>query len=181
LKSRSWVFFFVLVSTLILDQVVKAWARGAMPEGGSLRGLPWPGVFEFKLTYNMGVAFGLFQGAGVYLAPIAIVIAVAAAWYSVKHPHESSISHVAMGLLASGALGNLYDRVAHGKVTDMFYARIIDFPVFNIADACITVATGLLIFIWWREAVNPPEAATQAPAQAATTDPSAESQQTVPE
>ena len=65
-----------------------------------------------------------------------------------------------MGLLASGALGNLYDRVVNGRVTDMFYARIIDFPVFNVADSCITVATVLLILIWWKESAKQKESAT---------------------
>jgi signal peptidase II len=154
-RNHVWIFFTVLTATLALDQVVKAWARGAMNEGGSLRGLPWPGVFEFKLTYNEGVAFGFFQGAGRLLSPVAIAIAVGAAWYSMKHSKEGALTHIAMALLASGALGNLYDRLVFHKVTDMFYARFIDFPVFNIADSCITVATVMLIGIWWREAVKP--------------------------
>jgi signal peptidase II len=155
LKSRIWIFVWVLIGTLILDQVVKGWAREAMAEGQYIA-LPWPGVFELKLTYNQGVAFGMMQGMGKFLAPIAIAIAIGAGWYSFKHPTEGALSHVAMGLLASGALGNLYDRLFNPKgVTDMFYLRIIDFPVFNIADACITVATCLLIIIWWREAMQP--------------------------
>jgi signal peptidase II len=134
-----------------------------MPESGSLHGLPWPGIFEFKLTFNEGVAFGLFQGAGKFLAPVAIAIALGAGWYAVKHPQESVMSQVAMGLLASGALGNLYDRMFLGRVTDMFWIRIIDFPVFNIADACITFATILLILIWWQDAMHSksPSAAPQ--------------------
>jgi len=132
--------------------MVKGWARGAMSEGGSIA-LPWPGVFELKLTYNEGVAFGFLKGLGVFLSPIAIAISLGACWYSLKHPKEGAASHIAMGLLASGALGNLIDRLFRGRVTDMFYARIIDFPVFNVADSCITVATVLLILIWWREAL----------------------------
>ncbi|MEZ0324402.1 MAG: signal peptidase II [Fimbriimonas sp.] len=155
MKNRSWIFFAVLFGTYALDMLVKAWARGAMPEGGSLHGLPWPGIFEFKLTYNEGVAFGLFQGSGRFLAPVAIAIAIGAGWYAVKHPKEGTITQVAMGLLASGALGNLYDRMFLGRVTDMFWIRLIDFPVFNIADTCITFATILLIVIWWRDAMRP--------------------------
>ena len=156
MKSHRWVFAVVLASTLVLDQVVKAWARGAMNEGGSVRALPWPGVFEFKLQYNEGVAFGLMQGMGKWLAPVAIAIALGAAWYSFKHPKEGVWSHVAMALLASGALGNLYDRLFDPRgVTDMFWIRIIDFPVFNIANACITASTILLILIWWRDALKP--------------------------
>jgi signal peptidase II len=64
-----------------------------------------------------------------------------------------------MGLLAAGALGNLFDRVAFGKVTDMFYFRAINFPVFNVADACITIAAGLLIYLWTVEALAKPKPA----------------------
>jgi signal peptidase II len=153
-RSLFWIFFVVASITLILDQMVKAWARGAMPEGGSYRGLPWPGVFEFKLTYNEGVAFGFLQGAGTLLSPVAIGIAIGSCWYAYKHSKEGATTQIAMGLLASGALGNLYDRLVNHRVTDMFYARFIDFPVFNIADSCITVATILLIIIWWKDALK---------------------------
>lgn len=136
--------------TLALDQATKAWARNTFVEHQS-PGFPWPGVFELTLTYNKGIAFGMLQGAGVFLAPIAVAIAVAAWMYSHRNDSDGPLSHTAMALLASGALGNLYDRIALGKVTDLFWFRLINFPVFNIADACITVAAGLLIIKWSRE------------------------------
>lgn len=146
------LFCAIFVGGLALDQWVKAWVRGAMPERGGLGGKPWPGVFELTLTYNQGIAFGMFNGFGKFLSPVAIVIACGAIWYSLKHQEESWPSHVAMGLMASGALGNLIDRVWRSKVTDMFWFRAIDFPVFNVADACITVSVCILVLIWWREA-----------------------------
>jgi len=106
---------------------------------------PWPGVFEITLSYNKGVAFGMLQGFGVYMAPIAIVIAIITALYSYRNPKESMWVHVALSLIASGAVGNLYDRLVLGRVTDMFYFRLIDFPVFNVADSCITVGTAILL------------------------------------
>ena len=141
-------FYVVLLATILLDQLVKYWVRGAIPEMGSIAGKPWPGVFELTLTYNKGIAFGMFNGKGALLAPIAIVIAGGAALYSLKHKEEGWTSHLAMSLLASGAIGNLIDRIFAGKVTDMFWFRLINFPVFNIADSCITIATILLIGIW---------------------------------
>ena len=165
--KRPWIFFLVLITTLLLDQFVKAWVRGSLAEGASLPGMPWPNVFDIKLTYNEGVAFGFLQGQGKFLAPVAVAIAIGAGWYSLKHPKEGLMSHLAMGLLASGALGNLYDRVVYGRVTDMFYVRLIDFPVFNVADSCITVATVLLVIIWWREAMKPKQLATPAPGDSA--------------
>jgi len=139
---------------LAVDQMVKVWVRGAIPVHGSIRGLPIPGVFEITLQYNEGIAFGFFAGKGILLSPVAVVIACGASWYSFKHPKESMLTHVAMGLLASGAVGNLYDRIVNGRVTDMFYFRSINFPVFNVADSCITIATILLILMWFAEAAK---------------------------
>lgn len=115
-----------------------------VPEG-SVGGAPWPGVFEFTLTYNKGIAFGLMQGMGVYMSPIAILIAVITAIYSYRNPRESLLTHLAVGMIGSGAIGNLIDRVWLGKVTDMFWFRLINFPVFNVADALISVGAVFMV------------------------------------
>jgi signal peptidase II len=148
--NRHRVFWWVFVAAIILDQSTKFWARSTFAPRES-PGLPWPGVFEFTLTYNEGIAFGMLQGFGLFLAPIAIAIAVAAYAHSKRHPEDSAWMHVAMGLLAGGALGNLWDRLVYRKVTDMFWFRAIDFPVFNIADSCITIAATILIVHWLGE------------------------------
>ena len=145
--KKGFRLFLTLTPLLfVIDQLVKVWARDTAKgiENTSL-GAPIPGVFELKLVYNEGVAFGMFQGAGLLLAPVAVAITIIAAWYSWKNDSEKSVSHVTAALLASGALGNLVDRLAHGKVTDMFWIRAINFPVFNIADVCITIAGALLV------------------------------------
>lgn len=153
--KKFGVFLFVLILMLLVDQGVKEWVRLAIPPGGTLSGSkPFPGVFEITLSYNQGIAFGLFQGRANLMTPIALVIALGAAIYSARNRNEGLLTHIAMGLLASGALGNLYDRLFDARgVTDMFYFRLINFPVFNVADACITVATILLIGTWWLEAL----------------------------
>jgi signal peptidase II len=156
--SKVPLFWFMLTGFLALDQGVKAWVRGGMAVNQSLDA-PWPGVFEIKRVTNEGIAFGMFQGMGLFLAPIAIAIAIFAIVYTHKHPRESGWTISAMALLAAGAVGNLYDRVFLGGVTDMFWFRPIDFPVFNIADACITGATIILIVKWGIEAFTHQEPA----------------------
>jgi len=167
--KKFGVFLTVLLTMLLVDQSVKEWVREVIPRGGSLSGAkPFPGVFEITLNYNQGIAFGLFQGRANLMTPIALIIAIGAAVYSLRNQHEGLLMHIAMGLLASGALGNLYDRLFDPRgVTDMFWFRLIDFPVFNVADACITVATILLIGSWWIDAVSKSKVApieTQPPA-----------------
>jgi signal peptidase II len=154
--NRRWLFWALLFGLVVLDQVVKAWSRHAADDvAGRTFVTLWPGIFELKLTFNEGIAFGWLQGGGVFLAPVAIVIALWAVWYNLSHPYESRWAHASAALLASGALGNLYDRLFLRQVTDMFYFRLIDFPVFNVADACITVAACMLIISWIREAMQP--------------------------
>lgn len=151
-KPRPGLFWAIMLSMLALDQAIKIWTRNAFHEGQSLA-VPWPGVFELRLTYNEGVAFGMLQGLGVMTAPIAVAIALGCAIYS-HRGHERRTIHVALGLLAAGSLGNLVDRLWLGRVTDMFWFRAIHFPVFNFADSCITVAAVLLVLRWGREAVT---------------------------
>ncbi|MFN8221038.1 MAG: signal peptidase II [Fimbriimonadales bacterium] len=161
--NRRALFWISFIGLVVLDQVVKGWARSAMPEGSSIA-LPWPGVLELKLVFNHGVAFGMFQGAGVLLAPVAILIAGWAAYHSWKHAEEAKWVHFGLAMLASGALGNLWDRLTQGKVTDLFWIRVIDFPVFNVADICITFAAVVMVF-WLRKAESPkPATAPETPA-----------------
>lgn len=137
---------WTLVAFLLLlgiDQWSKAWCRGNLSLHQSTNE-PWPGVFEITLAYNKGIAFGLFQGSGVLFAPLAFLITVFALRHSFKHPGDWKLMHAAMALIASGAVGNLIDRVWLGKVTDMFWFRLIDFPVFNWADSCICVGAVFL-------------------------------------
>ncbi len=158
--KRPYLFLFLAIALLVLDQAVKYWVQQAIPRGGSIHGLPFPGIFELTLQYNEGIAFGFFQGKGKLLSPIAIAIAAGTAWYSFRHPKEPWLTHVAMALLAAGAVGNLLDRIVNSRVTDMFWFRKINFPVFNVADSCITVATILLILTWFSAS----EQAKKAPA-----------------
>lgn len=165
--------FVVLTPILfVIDQLVKTWARTAA-DGMENRTLAavWPGVFELKLVFNKGVAFGMLQGAGILLTPIAVGIAAVAVWYSWRHPSDKPLSHITAALLASGALGNLIDRLVHGMVTDMFWIRAINFPVFNVADVCITAAGVLLVLgalgdITGRRKDEPHEDATAATQEA---------------
>jgi signal peptidase II len=142
------LLFGLFIGMVAVDQWVKQWVRGAIPINGSVGGKPWPGIFEITLTYNQGIAFGMLKGSGLLMTPIAVIMAGAAIWYSLKSSHEGPLVHTAMGLVAAGAIGNMIDRIWLGHVTDMFWFRLIDFPVFNVADACITIATILLIYAW---------------------------------
>ncbi|HLO97362.1 MAG TPA: signal peptidase II [Fimbriimonas sp.] len=160
-RSRLQLFWILIVVCIAFDQWIKFWARTNLNIGESWRGGPWHGVFEFTLTYNKGIAFGMFQGTALLMAPIALLMSGYAIYTVYKSPNETKWSTAALGFLAAGALGNLIDRVANPRgVTDMFLVRLSnitggklnDFPVFNIADSCITVAMVMLVIAWSRQA-----------------------------
>jgi signal peptidase II len=162
MKGRAITFWIVMLGFIVLDQLVKLWARHSLGNFQSLP-YPWVNVFEIKLTFNEGIAFGFFQGKGVLLAPIAVIIAGATIYHVIRHPEESRWNTFGFGLLAAGAIGNLIDRLAFQRVTDLFWFRLIDFPVFNVADSCISVATVMLIIGWWIDSSQrKPESETQA-------------------
>ncbi len=160
-STRLIIFWVVMLATIAFDQWIKAWVRGHLNVGGSWNAKPWPGVFELTLTYNKGIAFGMLQGGGLIMTPIAIIIAGVAIRTIYKNANESRWGTVALALLASGALGNLIDRLFNSKegVTDMFLLRLNnithgkmnDFPVFNVADSCISVAMVMLLITWSKQ------------------------------
>lgn len=155
-RKHALVVALWLAGVVVVDQLVKAWARAAA-EGleGRIIHQTIPRVFELKLVYNKGIAFGMAQGGGVLLTPIAVLVMGAAIWMTLSKPKESRVFHVTMVALAAGALGNLIDRLTLGKVTDMFYIRLIDFPVFNVADVSITLAGCLLVYSGLADVVKP--------------------------
>jgi signal peptidase II len=153
MRRRAILFWVVAIGFILLDQLVKLWARHSLSDYES-SSFPWVGVFEIKLTFNQGIAFGFFQGKGVLLAPIAVIISGATVYHITKHPEETKWNTFGFGLLTAGAIGNLIDRLAFQRVTDIFWFRLINFPVFNVADSCITVATIMLIIGWWADSTQ---------------------------
>ncbi len=94
----------------------------------------------FHLSHNPGVAFG------VMLPPVLQSIMIAAAVLLVLLVAIRTVSspwnRIAFGLILGGALGNIIDRLADGLVTD--YVQVGSFPIFNIADSCITIGAVLV-------------------------------------
>ena len=110
------------------------------------------GFLSFTFHENPGAAFSLFQDAGVFLgaAAIGIIIFVLIALRIPRPPLEA----LAFGFILGGALGNLADRLFRGDglldghVIDWINLSVI--PTFNVADAAVTFAVGLLVIQAWR-------------------------------
>ena len=116
-----------------------------------------PQFFSIVHTQNPGAAFSLFADASevwrkVLLVGVSSAVMLFVAymlWQAIRTPDShSGLMRYGLALVLGGAIGNLYDRVAVGSVTDflLFYYGQWLFPVFNVADSAITVGAGLLIF-----------------------------------
>ena len=150
--TRSWkspsVAILVTVATIIViaDQITK---QIAIDELGPDAGLPnvtvIPGFLDFRYVENTGAAFGIFQDSTTFLIFVSIgVVALLAAlfWKLILY---SRLLAVAFGLQFGGAIGNLIDRIRLGYVVDFVDGPI--FPVWNIADAGITVGVTILAVV----------------------------------
>lgn len=116
----------------------------------------------FHLTYveNRGAAFGILQGRHLFFITMTIIVMLFVFIYYYKLPRDRKYHwmRLALILLASGAIGNLIDRIKLGYVVDFLYFKLIDFPVFNFADICVVVGVTILsIFIL----VNPDDNQTK--------------------
>ncbi len=137
--------FLGLVILVLLDQLTKYWAAVALKGKEAIR--LWNGVFEFRYLENRGIAFGLFQDKTMIFVLFTIVILAVLCYYYYKiSPTKRMFPlQVAIVLLGSGAIGNLIDRVINNYVIDFLYFKLIDFPIFNVADCYVTVSLALII------------------------------------
>lgn len=135
--------FVLTVLILILDQGTKLWAARAL----SVQPLVLiPGALELTYLENRGAVWGLMQGWRiVFLVATCLFLIVIVWFYAKKRKEMSVLTRIILSLLFSGAVGNLIDRVLLGYVRDMIYFRLINFPVFNVADSAITIAAVLLV------------------------------------
>ena len=113
-------------------------------------------VFQLRYLENRGAAFGMMQGQQTFFVISALIAVVVIMYVYFKLPWEKRFHPLRAVVLfiASGAVGNLIDRLVLGYVVDFFYFELIDFPIFNVADiyvTCATIILALLILFYYKE------------------------------
>jgi signal peptidase II len=151
--KNYWSIFTIAAVIVALDQWTKWLVRTSIPAGQSWMpdALLWLSPYaRIVHWYNRGAAFGMFQEGGMVFTVLAFVVIAAIIYY---YPQVSKVDwplRLAMSMQLGGAVGNLIDRLTIGHVTD--FISVGRFPVFNIADASITVGCGVLLLgVWWQE------------------------------
>ncbi|MBP9207997.1 MAG: signal peptidase II [Kofleriaceae bacterium] len=170
--KRAWMIFAIIaVLSLVADQASKYWARDTLPvrpTGCEIPadivahrcvGVPVEVVadyWDWRLAFNTGAAFSMFSstGGGRWLLTVVGIAAVLGMLYMMRkaRPDQKAL-HWALGLVASGAVGNLIDRIYFGSVTDFVVWKYQgkEWPAFNIADVALVVGVGLMFVDMFRE------------------------------
>lgn len=154
----KWIgYLFIVIVLTMVDQITKFLAVVNLQNNNPF--VIWKGVFELTYVENQGAAYGIMQGKVSFFVILTLLIIpvvtfliyridmlVANLGEKISVKAFTSLQ-IVLVVLVSGAAGNLIDRVGNGYVVDFFYFKLIDFPVFNVADCYVTLATIALVFI----------------------------------
>ena len=127
---------------------------------------PWDWLAPYaRLVHsdNSGAAFGIFQDGAIFFTVVAILVSAAIIYYFPRVPAEQRSLRIALALQLGGAVGNLIDRLLQaGRVTDLI--SLGSFPVFNLADASISIGVAILLssmLLQRREPAQPEDSLTE--------------------
>jgi len=140
----------IALAVLLLDRLTKWLVIHNIALDDSISIIP--GLFRLTHLENPGAAFSLFAESSspfksVLLVAISVAALVVVALLLWMRRSDSNATTVALSLILGGALGNLWDRLSDGKVTDFldFYVGVHHWPPFNVADSAIVVGALLLM------------------------------------
>jgi signal peptidase II len=161
-SARS-IHFFLALLVVLLDRWSKRLVAARIAMYRHIQIIP--GFFRLTHTENTGAAFSLFAdspshwktGLLIGFSVIAMIIVAVLLWKQVR---GLTITGIALSLILGGAVGNLWDRVASGRVVDflLFYVKSYQWPVFNLADSAIVAGALLLVIeiLWAKPQTHDP-------------------------
>jgi signal peptidase II len=137
------MIWIVMVLGVVIDQVTKFLAVNYLPFETAV---PIIGnIFSLQYIHNEGAAWSLMSGRVGLLIVITVIVTIFIGYLLYKTPKEQKLMRFSFALLIAGALGNIIDRVRLGYVID--FLSFPNFPIFNIADCCVTVAIAFIIIL----------------------------------
>lgn len=138
-------YLIVAALLVVCDQLVKYWIVSNLSLGEAMNVIP--NVFSLTYYQNSGAAWSILQGQMWFFALVTFVAVPLCIWLLWKNRRGSKFYSLALGLVIAGALGNFIDRMRLGYVVDMFQTDFINFPIFNVADMCLTIGV-VMVFIY---------------------------------
>jgi signal peptidase II len=156
-NSARAIHLLLAVLVVLLDRWTKRLVAVRIPMYTHIQVIP--GFFRLTHTENSGAAFSLFADSPSHwrtvlligFSVVALLVVLTLLW---KQRQALTITGIALSLILGGAFGNLWDRVARGRVIDflLLYVKQYQWPVFNLADSAIVVGASLLVIeiLFWK-------------------------------
>lgn len=169
-RALQAVTFITAVTVILFDQYSKWLIEQSLALGESIYPIESIShIFRFVHVYNRGAAFGMFQGAGWFFSLVAIAVSIFITYYVLTLKTREPWLRLGLGLVMGGALGNVIDRIRLGHVTDFIHFnlrplvvdyplldfRLLDWPVFNVADTAVFVGVCILFVLSFFEETEP--------------------------
>jgi signal peptidase II len=155
LAASGWRWLPLSAAVIIADHAAKVWIVHHFSLFERVRVLP---VLDVILTYNTGAAFSFLSQASGWQRWVFVLLALAVSgalivWMRRLNATVHGLLACGLALIVGGALGNMFDRLAIGRVVDFIHVHWghAYFPAFNIADSAITIGALLLLIDAWRE------------------------------
>lgn len=143
------MYYIIAVIVLIIDQLWKSAIVKWMEVGQTIP--LWEGVFHITSLRNKGAAFGILQGQRWFFIIVTLIVVLGIIYYLQTEGRNNRRISFALSLLLGGAIGNFFDRLIRGEVVDSLDFRLIDYPIFNLADVFIVSGVALMILDMWLE------------------------------
>lgn len=147
LLIRALAFLVFTAILVLIDQWTKHLAVLHLKDSEPF--VIWKNVLEFSYLENRGAAFGTMQGMRIFFLIFAPAVSIVLFYFALRISDRKKMlpMTVCFLLIIAGALGNFIDRLRLGYVVDFIYFRLIDFPVFNVADIYVTCSCIVLILL----------------------------------
>ena len=147
-KKYHVLLLFITIILLIFDQLIKFQTRVNIKLGQEIKIIPK--ILSFTYLQNTGAAWSFMEGNSIFFLLVAIFAILVFIYLLYKCRNEYFIS-LGIALMLTGTVGNLIDRIKSGFVTDMIKIDFINFPIFNVADMCLTFGVIILLFSLLKE------------------------------
>jgi signal peptidase II len=146
--------FIATIAVFVLDRITKGAIRTHISLWDAINVIP--GLFNIVHTENPGIAFGLLANLpnpwrDVFLIGLSFLVLAIISAVLLRAGGQGTLLRMGLALVMGGALGNLFDRIVHGTVTDFVEVHLGEhyFPAFNVADSGITIGACLLLLDMW--------------------------------
>ena len=141
-----YIVYLILCAVLVAADILTKYLTTQNLDVGSTIPLI-DGVFHLTHIRNTGAAFSILSGQRFFLILLPIAVVFALLIYVIVKKPQNKLLLLSFSMIISGGIGNLIDRISLGYVIDFLDFRLIDFPVFNVADIWVTCGAALFVIL----------------------------------